>query len=58
MSGDGPSNKIVPFGKYKGQPVEVLAQDRPYLDWLTAQDWFRQRYEGIYTLIVNNFAEA
>ena len=49
---------IVPFGKYKGQPVEVLAQDRPYLDWLTAQDWFRERYTNIYTLIVNNFAEA
>ena len=49
---------IVPFGKYRGQPVEVLAQDRPYLDWLTAQDWFRTRYENIYTLVVNNFTEA
>lgn len=49
---------IVPFGKYKGQPVEMLAQDRPYLEWLSAQDWFRERYAGIYTLIVNNFAEA
>jgi hypothetical protein len=49
---------VVPFGKYKGQPVEVLAQDRPYLEWLAAQDWFRERYAGIYTLIVNNFAEA
>jgi hypothetical protein len=25
--------KIVPFGKYKGQPVEVLAQDRGYVEW-------------------------
>jgi hypothetical protein len=49
---------VVPFGKYKGQPVEVLAQDRPYLEWLSAQDWFRERYAGIYTLIVNNFTEA
>jgi hypothetical protein len=49
---------IVPFGKYKGQPVEALAQDRPYLEWLSAQDWFRERYTGIYTLIVNNFTEA
>ena len=53
-----PGLNIVPFGKYKGQPVEVLANDKPYLDWLQAQDWFRQRYAGIYTLIVNNFAEA
>jgi uncharacterized protein (DUF3820 family) len=28
---------LVPFGKYKGQPVEVLAQDREYCDWLDAQ---------------------
>jgi hypothetical protein len=50
-------SEIVPFGKYKGQPVEVLANDRGYLDWLTAQAWFRERYAGIYTLIVNNFGE-
>lgn len=49
--------KVVPFGKYKGQPVEVLAQDRGYMDWLSGQDWFRERYAGIYTLIVNNFTE-
>jgi hypothetical protein len=49
---------IVPFGKYKGQPVEVLAQDRPYLEWLSAQPWFRERYASMYTLIVNNFTEA
>jgi len=49
---------IVPFGKYKGQPIEALAQDRTYLDWLSAQNWFRERYAGIYTLIINNFSEA
>jgi hypothetical protein len=53
-----PPPNVVPFGKYKGQPVEVLAQDRPYLEWLSAQDWFRERYASIYTLIVNNFTEA
>jgi uncharacterized protein (DUF3820 family) len=53
-----PSKSVVPFGKYKGQPVEILAQDKPYLDWLSAQDWFRERYSGIYTLIVNNFSES
>jgi hypothetical protein len=50
-------SEIVPFGKYKGQPVEALAADRSYLDWLTAQSWFRERYAGIYTLIINNFTE-
>ena len=58
MTGKLQTPNIVPFGKYKGQPVEVLAQDRPYLEWLSAQDWFRERYTGIYTLIVNNFTEA
>lgn len=48
---------VVPFGKYKGQPVEALAQDRQYVDWLTAQPWFKERFGNIYTLIVNNFQE-
>jgi hypothetical protein len=50
-------SNIVPFGKYKGQPVEVLAADHAYCDWLTGQSWFRERYGAVYTLIVNNFAE-
>lgn len=49
------SANIVPFGKYKGQPVEVLAQDKEYCDWLAGQDWFRTRFTAIHTLIVNNF---
>jgi hypothetical protein len=48
---------IVPFGKYRGQPVEALAADRDYCDWLMGQAWFRERYGNVYTLIINNFAE-
>ena len=33
---------VIPFGKYKGRPVEALAQDREYSDWLTGQAWFRE----------------
>jgi len=44
---------LVPFGKYKGQPIETLLSDQPYLDWLTSQDWFRQRYQNIYAIIIN-----
>lgn len=51
-------NELIPFGKYKGQPVEVLAQDREYCDWLLTQDWFRTRFTAIQTLIVNNFGEV
>lgn len=47
---------IMPVGKYKGQPVEVLANDPSYRTWLTGQDWFRQNHPAHYTIIVNNFA--
>jgi hypothetical protein len=50
------SDAVIPFGKYRGQPLEVLAADRQYADWLMAQPWFRDRYSGIYTVIINNFA--
>lgn len=48
---------IVPFGKYKGQPVEAMAQDKQYVDWLTAQPWFKEKFGNIYTVIINNFQE-
>jgi hypothetical protein len=50
-------NSVVPFGKYKGQPVEVIAEDRQYCDWLLAQAWFIQRYPQLHTLVINNFGE-
>ena len=31
---------IVPFGRFKGQPVERLLADGSYCDWLLQQDWF------------------
>ena len=50
--------QVVPFGKYKGQPLEALAADREYLTWLQGQSWFRERYQQIYALIINNFGEV
>jgi hypothetical protein len=50
-------NSLVPFGKYKGQPVEVIAEDRQYCDWLLEQTWFVQRYPQLHTLVINNFGE-
>jgi hypothetical protein len=29
-------SELIPLGKYKGQPVEVPAQDKGYVEWLTA----------------------
>jgi hypothetical protein len=47
---------IIPFGKYKNQPMEVLAQDRAYCDWLMTQGWVAERFPALHTLIINNFA--
>jgi hypothetical protein len=51
------SHEVVPFGKYKGQPIEVLAEDHQYAEWLLAQPWFRDKFPNHYTSIVNNFGE-
>jgi len=51
------NDKIVPFGKYKGQPIEILAQDGNYLEWLNGQGWVKDKYPQFYTVIINNFQE-
>ena len=48
---------IVPFGKYKGQPIEVLRSDPGYCDYLTAQDFCKQKYPTVYQYIINHFGE-
>lgn len=50
--------QIIPFGKYKGQPLEVLQNDKQYVEWLRNQSWFIQNHPTINTLIINNFSEA
>lgn len=52
-----PKMNVIPFGKYKGQPVEVLQQDTNYAEWLMTQPWFKERFGATYTLVVNNFGE-
>lgn len=49
--------RIIPFGKHKGKPIEFLATDKQYLDWLLAQSWFREKYLNIYNIVINNFRE-
>jgi hypothetical protein len=48
---------IVPFGKYKNQPVEVLAKDEGYCEWLVGQGWVAERYPALHTLIINHCGE-
>jgi hypothetical protein len=49
MMGDA---EIVPFGKYRNQPVERLLADRSYCEWLAAQSWFRDLFAPLYDAIV------
>ena len=52
------NKQLVPFGKYKGQPVAVMQNDTQYCEWLSTQDWFRERYANVYNqVIINNFTE-
>lgn len=39
--------ETVPFGKYKGRPVEDMLADADYMAWLEAQPWFRERFASL-----------
>lgn len=41
------TSDTVPFGKYKGRPVEDMLADADYMVWLEAQPWFRERFKHI-----------
>ena len=43
---------LVPFGKYKGQPITTLLNDTKYLEWCKQQEWF-QKFPIIYNICVN-----
>jgi hypothetical protein len=48
------SDELFPFGKYKGQPTEVVLADQQYVTWLLDQPWFREsRFQNIYNTIIN-----
>ncbi len=50
-------SQIVPFGKYKDQPIEMLIGDTQYLNWILAQSWFAEKYQPIYNFITTNIQE-
>ncbi len=45
----------VPFGKYKGKPIEVLANDPEYVKWILSQQNIKSRYPEIISIVINNF---
>lgn len=50
--------KLIPFGKYKDQPIEILIKDPEYRQWLLAQNWFTQKFPDLKLIIINNFKES
>jgi hypothetical protein len=46
---------LVPFGKYKGQPIEVLANDSQYVDWALSQEGIKAKYPDFVNIVINNF---
>lgn len=49
---DMQSLPIVPFGKYKGQPITELLNDTKYVEWCKQQEWF-QKFPIVYNICVN-----
>jgi hypothetical protein len=49
----GEAGAIVPFGKYKGQPAEVMLADESYCKWFLAQPGMKERFGNVYNVIVN-----
>lgn len=49
------NQKIIPFGKYRDKPIDILKEDTSYTEWLLAQSWFKEKYPEINTIIINNF---
>jgi hypothetical protein len=45
--------KIIPFGKYRGQSVEVLQADPSYRHWLLSKGWFRSQHSSLYETIIH-----
>lgn len=50
-------SNLIPFGKYRGQPIEAIAEDRQYIEWLAQQSWFRDKHAHLYSIVINNFCE-
>jgi hypothetical protein len=44
---------IVPFGKYRGQPVEAMMADQNYCAWALTQPGLRAKFPSLIAVIVN-----
>ena len=46
-------SKIIPFGKYKGQPIDVLATDPDYVRWFLSQPGIKNKYPDFVQIITD-----
>lgn len=49
---------LAPFGKYAGQPLEVLLADKSYCAWLVGQASIREQYPELCNLVFNEHGGA
>lgn len=49
-----PKVTLMPFGKYKGRPIQVVAQDKSYCRWLLEKTNLRDRYPTVYAAITGD----
>ncbi|HIP81207.1 MAG TPA: ATP-binding cassette domain-containing protein [Leucothrix mucor] len=47
----------IPFGKYKGKPIEVLENDLGYAKWILEQAWFAQKHPELHEAILTLYEE-
>lgn len=51
------NKNLVPFGKYKGKPLEVLLLDEQYCDWILKTENLAEKYPIVINYIINNIGE-
>jgi len=51
-------NTLVPFGKFVGQPLEVLLADKSYCAWMVGQASIREQYPELCNLVFNEHGGA
>lgn len=44
-------NIVVPFGKYRGKPIQETLTDREYWEYISAQPWFKEKFVNIYNIV-------
>lgn len=49
----GKNQSLVPFGKYRGQPVEMLLADGDYVEWIMGQPGLVQKLQREYPVLFN-----